>query len=493
MTQQFFMSAGKEHSEIDVRLSYHIIKLFSEGLYSSPNKAVEELVSNAFDAEAKNVHVVLSASLDHPDATIVVIDDGEGMDDAGFRRHWLIGRSEKRERGTKSRRTQRLPIGKFGIGKLATYVLASRLSHISKTPSGYFAASMDFSRISSMDRDADASEDNVVHIPLRRLTEEEAREATSLWNSSKPGFSAIPLFGAEAPESWTVAIMSDLKPMAIEISMGRLKWVLATGMPLGNDFKLFLNGERVESSKLKQRRVNTWILGKHLTKLTGIDDLEAVEDLNVTKGSEHRHGLNHKDLGRITGYAEAFEDLLTQGKAAERGRSHGFFVYVRGRLINADDEYFGINSNKLWHGAFSRFRLTVHIDKLDDELRSHRESVRQTGLLETAKAVLQAIFNVARSELANRDKENQGGANAAKRANESPESLTRQPLAALVKRAVKGECRPKLIKHPLELSEEEVNGLLGVIEHRSKSADGLIGAVSLTSLSQNDRLAMFDM
>ena len=34
-------------------------------------------------------------------------------------------------------------------------------------------------------------------------------------------------------------------------------------------------------------------------------------------------------LGRITGYAEAYQDLLT-GKSDEIGRSHGFFVYVYG-------------------------------------------------------------------------------------------------------------------------------------------------------------------
>ena len=54
---------GKEIASIDVRISYRIIQLFSEGLYSSPNKAVEELVSNSFDAGAINLHVILSTDL----------------------------------------------------------------------------------------------------------------------------------------------------------------------------------------------------------------------------------------------------------------------------------------------------------------------------------------------------------------------------------------------------------------------------------------------
>src|SRR5437016_1847918 len=96
MTAPEFYKLGKESGKIDVRISYRIIQLFSEGLYSSPNKAVEELVSNSFDAGATNVHVLLAADLTTDDATIVVIDDGNGMDKNGLRQHWLIGVSDKR-------------------------------------------------------------------------------------------------------------------------------------------------------------------------------------------------------------------------------------------------------------------------------------------------------------------------------------------------------------------------------------------------------------
>ena len=83
-----FVSIGKQVDTIDVQISHRIIQLFSEGLYSSSNKAAEELVSNSFDAGAKNVHVILSPDLRSPDATIVVIDDGEGMGIEDFKRHW---------------------------------------------------------------------------------------------------------------------------------------------------------------------------------------------------------------------------------------------------------------------------------------------------------------------------------------------------------------------------------------------------------------------
>ena len=131
--------AGNTTDQIDVKISLRIIQLFSEGLYSSPNKAVEELVSNSFDAGAENVHIILSPDPRDSDATIVVIDDGEGMNADGLKKHWIIGESTRR-RGTGSSR--RKPIGKFGIGKLSTYVLASKLTHICKSDDTYYASTM---------------------------------------------------------------------------------------------------------------------------------------------------------------------------------------------------------------------------------------------------------------------------------------------------------------------------------------------------------------
>src|ERR1700683_5365082 len=108
-----FASLGRQTDNIDVRLSYKIVDLFSEGLYASPNKAIEELVTNSFDAGALRVHVLLSPNLSNQDATIAIVDDGEGMNAEGLRQHWLIGISNKRELRRRPRGRQQ--IGKFGI------------------------------------------------------------------------------------------------------------------------------------------------------------------------------------------------------------------------------------------------------------------------------------------------------------------------------------------------------------------------------------------
>src|SRR5712672_3186746 len=105
-----FATAGTEAEKIEVRLSYRIVQLFSEGLYTSSSKAVEELVANSFDAGAQRVAVFLPTDFHEQGATIAVLDDGEGMDEGGLKKHWLIGKSDKRE-------LAKLPRGRQQIGK----------------------------------------------------------------------------------------------------------------------------------------------------------------------------------------------------------------------------------------------------------------------------------------------------------------------------------------------------------------------------------------
>ena len=225
-----FAAIGDATDDIEVRLSYRIVELFSEGLYTSPNKAVEELVANSFDAGALRVHVFLSSNLHDQDATIAVFDDGEGMDQEGLKRHWLIGISNKRSLSALPRDRQQ--IGKFGIGKLATYVLANRLTHISKCGGKYYSTSMDYRTIDRrVDREIEPKVP--IRIALRELTAEQAERAVEPWTGTAAFKAAkTALFGRRSPGSWTLSIMSSLKPKVHEIKPGTLGWVLRTALPL---------------------------------------------------------------------------------------------------------------------------------------------------------------------------------------------------------------------------------------------------------------------
>ena len=488
-----FAAIGDKTDKIEVRLSYRIVELFSEGLYTSPNKAVEELVANSFDAGAQKIHVLLSSNLHDQDATITVFDDGEGMAQEGLKRHWLIGISNKRKLSALPRGRQQ--IGKFGIGKLATYVLANRLTHISKCGGKYYSTSMDYRTI---DRRVDQQIEpkSPIELALRELTEKQARQAVEPWTETAAFKTAETLlFGQGSPESWTLSVMSSLKPKVHEIKRGTLAWVLRTALPLRPDFGIWLNGQALESSKEGKGLLKRWVLGKDLVKLPRPSPkrIATSEDLNVAESSEHRCGLDVPRLGRITGYAEAYNDLLT-GKSDEIGRSYGFFVYVYGRLLNVDDGHFGISPDELRHGTFGRFRLVVHMDGLDSGLRSNREAIGEGPLLATAQDVLRSIFNAVRPLIETHDRDEPPGAKLARVLAASPASLSRRPIVDLSKAVATGRSKSRYLIVPEYESTEELEAFFADLEKRAADeADRFITGFTIDfEGSSRDAIARFD-
>ena len=489
-----FYEIGEETSTIDVKISYKIIKLFSEGLYSSPHKAIEELVCNSFDADAKNVHVIIPIDNTAPDATIAVIDDGDSMDYQGFVGHWIIGRSPKDSRLSNSKRKQ---IGKFGIGKLATYVLSNRLTHICKKKGKFYSVSMNYREIQEdTDTGVFNEEREKVVLPFRELTEAEAKEAVKPFlTGTKQGYKAIKLFGKDASKHWTVAIMSELKDMITNLTSGRLNWFLRTAMPLRDDFRLYLDGNEIKSSKL-MKASKTWVIGKHISS----DDLESAKiefDETVIETLPEKdiqkYGLTNASIGRLFGYIELHEDRLDTGKSSENYRSNGFFIYAHGRLINEDDGHFGIPGNELSHGTLSRFRAVIHADALDGQLRSSRETVRECAVVNNFRNILKAFFNIARREWTKREKEAKPGAKFASTVQSSPYSLTQMPLINLLSQALKGNVTPRYLKYPVGLKNAEREDYLQEIEKRIETQGNLVLSSEVRELSLDQRIAIFEI
>ncbi len=90
----------------------HLVAI-GERLYAESVELLRELVNNAYDADASEVHVQLS------EHEISVSDNGSGMDLEGLKQYFNIGGSSKK-RVPKSPRFERDRIGEFGIGKFST-------------------------------------------------------------------------------------------------------------------------------------------------------------------------------------------------------------------------------------------------------------------------------------------------------------------------------------------------------------------------------------
>lgn len=497
-----FHQIGEVADSINVKLSFRIIQLFSEGLYASPNKAIEELVVNSFDAGALNVHIVTSDDFNQPDSTIAVIDDGTGMDIEGLQQHWIVGLSAKRNPAYEPPRGRR-PIGKFGIGKLASYVLGDRLTHISKIDSRYFSTSMDYSQLPddplgfvapTPSLGPDVASENV-QLAVRELTDAEAQQALSEWIQPHEELHDH-LFGPNASDSWTAAVISSLKPMAADIRLGRLRYILSTAMPLRDDFRLCLNGTDVPPYRIEQDRIGKWTLGKDLVDLPrpAPTDFEVRRAGGTSEEALDHHGLSNSELGRVYGYVEVYRDPIDTGKSAQLvGRSNGFFVYALGRLLNVDDSGFGIDRNQLRHGTFSRLRVVIHVDSLDRQLRSSRESVREGETLTQTRHLLQGLFNFARSQLAEDEEKHDPEMQLIRRLQASPVSLTERPIVLGVHFAMLNDLQLTTVQYPTGLDDEECEAFVQGLHEQLERGESLICKAVLEDLTKEHPIAQLDI
>ncbi len=378
---------ANDAGNVDVTLSNELVQLLSEQLYQSPLKAVEELVVNSYDADANECRVFVPDRNEPSSRYVVVYDDGVGMDKEGLRDLWRVGRSNKRGEEIE-RRARRKQIGKFGIGKLATYAIANKVTYLTKKDSEILAVTLDFSRFSS---DSDGHPEPV-HLDIKRVDAEAlAKEPTFTGLCNALGLEAAELLTAKRPH-WTFSVLEELKQKADSLRIGKLRWVLSTAMPLTDDFGLYLNSREVESSKAEEKPVVSFAVGelpqKRLSTLA-----EATGDEWEVVGKALRSDSFPQC---ISGSVMVTEKSLHAGKSADLGRSHGFFIKVRNRLVNEEDPLFGLSP--LSYQTFNRFRAVLEVDDLDEIITAPREGVEDSGLKEKLERLLTELFYEARDK-----------------------------------------------------------------------------------------------
>ncbi|MBD3313639.1 hypothetical protein GF345_04310, partial [Candidatus Woesearchaeota archaeon] len=254
-----FETKGDKVDEIPVEINYRIIELFSAGLYSSPNKAFEELVSNSYDADADKVAVYIPDDLDLENTYTWVCDNGTSMDSNGLKLLWRIGETNKKSENYKGKRK---PIGQFGIGKLATYILSNKLTHICKSNGEFRAVTMDYGVVSEAPAGEGISTKKI-SLDERKLTEQEVKEILEpIITREGKMITNFDLWGEKATDSWTIAIMSNLRERGKSLKQGMLRWILRTALPISPGFNLSFNGEKLEPSKYTGSIIKEWVIGK---------------------------------------------------------------------------------------------------------------------------------------------------------------------------------------------------------------------------------------
>ncbi len=121
---QFMTDDLKLEKTLSLQVSVQIIKHISRGLYRSAASALKELVSNSFDADAKNVIIKWNFSYDDSGylrlKRIEIFDNGNGMNLENLIYTFThIGGSVKEREGEKKSPMGRELIGRLGIGMLS--------------------------------------------------------------------------------------------------------------------------------------------------------------------------------------------------------------------------------------------------------------------------------------------------------------------------------------------------------------------------------------
>jgi hypothetical protein len=386
---QALSTLGSEPKELQVALSNELVELLSTQMYQSPVKAIEELVVNAYDADAAVCRVFVPGKDDERDF-VVVFDDGFGMDYEGMVNLWQIGRSNKRKSEIE-RRSNRKQIGKFGIGKLASYTLARYVTYVSCKDGGIRFVSLDFTKFSA----SAGGQDVPVTLTVREIQDyaELSSDESFVAICESCGVNPETLFDGTHP-SWTFCVLEELKAKARQIKSSHLKWVLSTAMPLKSSFKLFLEKVELESAKAVREPLVDF----------SVADLAAKRLEAIRKPSESSSGEDWKVDGDklvsprfpsgVHGRIIVTTASLYGGKSADLERSHGFFIRVRDRLVNESEPLFGVHplSYEIWN----RFRADIHADDLDPSLVAPREGVSETPEMVEFRRLLVELFYDAR-------------------------------------------------------------------------------------------------
>lgn len=114
---------------LEMRFDPRTIQHLGVKMYATLPPALSEIISNAYDADASTVKIELFESNGQP-KSISIIDDGEGMSLHDIQNKFLvIGRNRREDIGDiRSNKYNRLPTGKKGLGKLALFGLANKIT-----------------------------------------------------------------------------------------------------------------------------------------------------------------------------------------------------------------------------------------------------------------------------------------------------------------------------------------------------------------------------
>lgn len=112
-------------ADFKIEIDLNVLNHLGMSLYSNTPAVLTEIISNAWDADAKKVEIDLVTG---EDAHVIIKDDGHGMSESDIIGKFLkVGYARRDDRRGKSDTLNRQVMGRKGIGKLAMFSLANKI------------------------------------------------------------------------------------------------------------------------------------------------------------------------------------------------------------------------------------------------------------------------------------------------------------------------------------------------------------------------------
>ena len=295
-------SAGRGPTSPVFSVDTHLFRELGNYLVGRDSTALIELVKNAYDADASEV-LVVGTNLDNKGTgSIIVSDNGTGMNEVQFRQGFLTIASRGKEQGDRrSPYFHRRYTGAKGIGRLAAHKLAEQhiIHSVSGTPGetsrSALDASIDWRAIEAqptldMVRSEVVVEASILTAPQPTGTRIELRQLRRAWSPEERARFVEECLSLQAPATLVLPLHPTLlkAPLLFDVPLQRL----TTSKDKG--FKLILEGEFDTGDSLWQHISNTaeWLI--EIDAMQRQNDEPDVVRYGIAPTKNRAHGTGQK-------------------------------------------------------------------------------------------------------------------------------------------------------------------------------------------------------
>jgi hypothetical protein len=327
-------------------ISLSVLDHLGRHLYRSFGTVLGEAISNAWDADAENVHIYV----DQEKNKFVIKDDGVGMTADDFQNKLLkIGYSKRKKGGRKSDGGRPF-IGRKGIGKLALLSCADRVTIIAKVKGGsYVGGVIDNSELD----DAIKSDLEPDDYPLGQWDNADFKKYTK----EHPHGTIIQFDGLKDGVKGSFEFLAKTIALYFRFSL------------VDDSFNIYLDDEKITHKHLKDLAEKT----QFLWKIGNVDDPYVRELETLFAKDPDEHEIRKITLAGVTGFIASVEKPKDLNIRTTEDRV-AIDLFVNGRLRERDI----LKHTPTARIAESYLYGQIHFNSLDDKVdrfTSSREGI----------------------------------------------------------------------------------------------------------------------